>query len=250
MRWADYHPMIFGVLRRYPRILVASWRVLGPGGMLQWANDYLRFTRGAIGAALARAGGPAGEQTLTGLADRVAPALGLRVRARYAEWRAMGWLDSTPSAVSAAVCAVVPMEIIIRPAAPADAPEIARLNEAFNDLRTSVEHIAAHLAERGQFERAFLAEVDGQVAGMACLRLLPCLCEPVPYAELTELFVDQAYRRLGVGRALIRHIEQEARAGGATQLVLLTSWRNTEAHGFYHTIGYRLYTVTMRRELG
>lgn len=140
--------------------------------------------------------------------------------------------------------------ITVRPATPADAPEIARLNEAFNDLRAGAEHIAAHLAERGQFERAFLAEVGGQAAGMACLRLLPCLCDPVPSAELTELFVDHPFRRLGVGRALIRHIEQEARAGGATRLVLLTAWRNSEAHAFYHALGYRLYTVTMKREIG
>lgn len=140
--------------------------------------------------------------------------------------------------------------ITVRPATPADAVAIARLNEAFNDLRAGVEHIAAHLAERGQFERAFLAEVDGWAAGMACLRLLPCLCDPVPFAELTELFVDPPFRRLGVGRALIRHIEQAARAGGATELVLLTAWRNSEAHAFYHALGYRLYTVTMKREIG
>lgn len=92
MRWADYHPMILGMLRRYPLILAAAWRVLRPEGMLQWAGDYLRFTRGAMAAALARAAGAAGERAATRLSDRLAPALGLRVRARYAEWRAMDWM--------------------------------------------------------------------------------------------------------------------------------------------------------------
>jgi GNAT superfamily N-acetyltransferase len=141
------------------------------------------------------------------------------------------------------------MTIIIRPATPADAPEIARLNAAFNDLRASEEHIAAHIAARSEFERAFLAEIDGRVVGMACLRLLPCLCDPAPYAELTELFVDPAARRLGVGRALIRHIEGVARADGARELALITAWRNTGAHAFYHAIGYGLWCITMRREL-
>jgi GNAT superfamily N-acetyltransferase len=141
------------------------------------------------------------------------------------------------------------MTIIIRPATPADAPEIARLNAAFNDLRASEEHIAAHIAARSEFERAFLAEIDGRVVGMACLRLLPCLCDPAPYAELTELFVDPAARRLGVGRALIRHIEGVARAAGARELALITAWRNTGAHAFYHAIGYGLWCITMRREL-
>jgi ribosomal protein S18 acetylase RimI-like enzyme len=84
---------------------------------------------------------------------------------------------------------------------------------------------------------------------MACLRLLPSLCDPIPYAELTELSVDPAHQRHGVGRALVRHVESEARAQGAAELVLLTAWRNTRAHAFYHALGYSLYTLTMRRSL-
>lgn len=92
MRWGDYHPMLFGVLRRWPQILLASWGVLGPRGIAQWGGDYLRFSAVAAGAALARALGAAGERRLTAMAERVSPALGLRARARYEEWRAMGWL--------------------------------------------------------------------------------------------------------------------------------------------------------------
>jgi ribosomal protein S18 acetylase RimI-like enzyme len=142
------------------------------------------------------------------------------------------------------------MPIAIRPAVPDDAEAIARLNAAFDDLRATPEHIAAHLRERSAFERGFVAEVDGTIAGMACLRLLPCLCDPVPYAELTELVVDPAYRRAGIGRHLVQRIEAEARAGGAATLVLMTAWRNSAAHAFYHALGYRLYTITMQRSLG
>jgi GNAT superfamily N-acetyltransferase len=141
------------------------------------------------------------------------------------------------------------MPIVIREAAPEDAESIARLNAAFNDLRATPAHIAAHIATRSQFEQAYLAELDGQVAGMACLRLLPCLCDPVPSAELTELFVDAGHRKTGVGRALVRHIEGVAAAAGAAQLTLITAWRNTEAHAFYHALGYRLWCLAMRRSL-
>jgi GNAT superfamily N-acetyltransferase len=141
------------------------------------------------------------------------------------------------------------MPIIIREASPADAESIARLNAVNNDLRATPAHIAAHIAASSQFERAYLAEVGGQVAGMACLRLLPCLCDPAPYAELTELFVDAGYRKLGVGRALIRHIEGVALGAGATQICLITAWRNTEAHAFYHALGYRLWCLAMCRQL-
>lgn len=122
------------------------------------------------------------------------------------------------------------MEITVRAATPADAEAIARLNLAFNDLRTTPEHIADHIAQRAHFETPFVAERDGAIIGMACLRLLPCLCDPTLYAELTELYVDPAHHLQGVGRALVRHVEDEARAQGAAELVLLTAWRNTRAH--------------------
>lgn len=92
MRWSDYHPMILGVLRRYRMILPISFRVLGVSGMWQWFCDYLRFTAMAAGAALGRCGGRWGEAAAYWLADRCSVALGLRTRARYAEWRTMGWV--------------------------------------------------------------------------------------------------------------------------------------------------------------
>jgi lycopene cyclase CruA len=92
MRWADYHPMLLGMMRHYPGILLAAWKVLGPQGITQWMGDYARFSGAAAAAALARAAGPGAEQALVGIAERLAPALGLRLRARYAEWRAMGWV--------------------------------------------------------------------------------------------------------------------------------------------------------------
>ncbi len=142
------------------------------------------------------------------------------------------------------------MTITIRPAAPDDAAAIAHMNAEANDLRATVEHIAAHIALHSASERAFVAEVDNQIAGYACLRLLTNVCDPIPYAELSELYVAARFRREGVGGALIHHIENEAASQGATALVLMTAWRNQRAHTFYHAMGYGLYTITMRRELG
>ena len=141
------------------------------------------------------------------------------------------------------------MPTTVRRATPTDAEDIARLNLAFNDLRTTPEQIADHIANRAHYETPFVAERDGEIVGMACLRLLPCLCDPTPYAELTELYVDPAHHRHGIGRALVRHIEDVARDQGAAELVLMTAWRNTRAHTFYHALGYSLYTLTMRRSL-
>lgn len=92
MRWGDYHPMLLGLMRYKPDILLAAWKVIGIRGFLQWLGGYTRFSFVAALAALARAAGPRTEQLLTSASDRIIPALGLRLRARYAEWRAMGWI--------------------------------------------------------------------------------------------------------------------------------------------------------------
>lgn len=92
MRWGDYNHILRGILRRWPQILVVAWGVLGPLGIARWTGDYLRFGAEAAGAALARRGGRPAERLLTALADAASPAAGLRVRALYAAWRAMGWM--------------------------------------------------------------------------------------------------------------------------------------------------------------
>ena len=140
------------------------------------------------------------------------------------------------------------MTILIRPATPADAPTIARLNAAYDDLRATPEEIAALMVKCADVETMFLAEIEGQVVGMAALRLIPTICDPVPYAELNELFVEAAYRRQGVASALVAHIEQVAKAAGATQLVLLTAFKNHRAHTFYHAEGYALYLFAMHKQ--
>ncbi|MBK9710644.1 MAG: hypothetical protein IPO81_04800 [Kouleothrix sp.] len=92
MRWGDYHRMILGMFWRYPQIALIAWRVLGPRGVRQWIGDYLVYTRAALLAWLGRRLSAPGRAALAAGLERRAPALGLRLQARFAEWRAMGWL--------------------------------------------------------------------------------------------------------------------------------------------------------------
>ncbi len=92
MRWGDYHRMVLGMFWRYPQIVGVAWRVLGMRGVRQWVGDYLAYTRAALAAWCGRRLGPGGRAALVLGLGRVAPALGLRAAARFAEWRAMGWM--------------------------------------------------------------------------------------------------------------------------------------------------------------
>jgi lycopene cyclase CruA len=95
MHWSDYNKVVWYTMLRYPDVFVIAWPVLGVSGVWQWFIDYLRFSASAVYAAGAQRMGVRGEQIARRIADFAAPALSLRVRARYAEWRAMGWLDMT-----------------------------------------------------------------------------------------------------------------------------------------------------------
>ena len=139
--------------------------------------------------------------------------------------------------------------IQVRRARVDDAEALAALLLQRNDLRAGLAHIRAHLARAPRDELAFVAELDGNVIGMACLRLNDCLFQTTPAAELTELLVGPSVRRRGVGRALVRRIEAEAAAAGAVELYLMTALQNETAQAFYAALGYQGWTRYLRRGL-
>lgn len=98
MRWSDYHPMILGTFRRYPKVVPIAFRVLGIGGVRRWIADYGRFSLAAARATTARRLGPLGRHGLLRAAERFSPPTALRLQAAFAHWQAMGWLDTPPDA--------------------------------------------------------------------------------------------------------------------------------------------------------
>ena len=81
-----------------------------------------------------------------------------------------------------------------------------------------------------------VAEQDGDVVGMA--HVAPSEAANASHrAEVQRVAVAEHARGLGVGRALMRAAEDEARARGVT-LLWLTTHDGTEACAFYEAIGY------------
>jgi ribosomal protein S18 acetylase RimI-like enzyme len=67
--------------------------------------------------------------------------------------------------------------------------------------------------------------------------------------KLNDLFVDPTVRRAGVGRALVKEAVAALKARGAPRVVLLSAWRNPEAHAFFESLGFRRTMVEMTAEL-
>jgi GNAT superfamily N-acetyltransferase len=137
--------------------------------------------------------------------------------------------------------------LAVRVAVPEDAPELARLNATFKGVQEPPERLAARLVDPKRVETPIIAEIEGRAVGFACLRLLPSLCYDPIYAELTELFVEEACRRRGIGRALVAYAERLARESGAEELVLLTGLGNARGQVFYRALGYADWDLAMRK---
>ncbi len=137
----------------------------------------------------------------------------------------------------------------IRIATPADAPEIARLNRLFNGVEEPAENYARRLGDPRRVDTPLLAEIDGQAIGIANLRLLAAVFYSEPYAELTELFVEERARRLGAGAALVSFAEDLARKGGAVEMLILTDFYNTTAQQLYRKLGYEHHDIALAKNL-
>lgn len=67
--------------------------------------------------------------------------------------------------------------------------------------------------------------------------------------KLNDLYVDPAARRQGTGRALVNAMLEALRARGAPRVVLLSAWRNPDAHAFFEAMGFRRTMLEMTAEL-
>ncbi|MFQ5616612.1 MAG: GNAT family N-acetyltransferase [Anaerolineales bacterium] len=103
---------------------------------------------------------------------------------------------------------------------------------------------AAHAAET-----PFIAEQGSKIVGFAFVRLVPTISSDQPYAEITELYVEDETKRGTISKALTKKIEALAREKGATHLVLLTGLRNIPTKNLYRALGYRDYALALRKTL-
>ena len=137
---------------------------------------------------------------------------------------------------------------MIRPARPEDAPAIAALlnhwieNTAvtFSPVPKSPEEISATIAAKAQLGHAFLVAVEGgRVIGQASYGQFRA---SAGYATCMEHSISLApdARGQGLGRALLRAVEDHARAGGAHQMIAAVSGENPEGRAFHDRMGYRL----------
>lgn len=96
-----------------------------------------------------------------------------------------------------------------------------------------VERLAASAADH-----LVVAELDGRVVGLAALHVSSSVEHDEDAGKLSAMIVDEAYRRRGIGEALVVAIEREARTRGCRLLFLTTAEHRKDAHEFYRRVGF------------
>jgi putative acetyltransferase len=151
-----------------------------------------------------------------------------------------------------AATTMLPPDIHIRDARDGDAEGlIALIGGCFAEYPGCLLDVDGELPElraiatafRGWGGRFWVAERAGRVVGSA--GFTPG--KKVGYAELKKLYVERSCREIGLGGALCRLVETEAKKAGYSHIDLWSDTRFTTAHTFYVRRGYERGPTT--REL-
>jgi GNAT superfamily N-acetyltransferase len=139
----------------------------------------------------------------------------------------------------------------IREAISSDRAAILQLVPRLRAFGTPLFHAAADLdaGERRTIDRYFDARPDGTqlwvaehtapaIAGAAYAQQMLDYFTQKPHAHLGILVVAEHSEGLGVARALMRQVEDWARANGLKMLTLNVFATNERARGFYEHVGF------------
>lgn len=108
--------------------------------------------------------------------------------------------------------------------------------------------LSAEAEVLGEDAPTYVAESADRVVGMVTLCIFSTLTGPK--AHLDHLVVAPGLRRRGIGRALVRHAVEQARAAGASRIDLTASDEKQAGRALYRSLGFqRRETVSFRLSL-
>jgi diamine N-acetyltransferase len=137
--------------------------------------------------------------------------------------------------------------LTLRPAVPTDAALILEYIRELAEYEREPEAAVATEADIRRYAfsedplvKVTMAEWDGQPAGCAIWFLNFSTWEGKPGIYLEDLFVRPAFRRNGIGKALLQHLAVLAVEEGWTRFVWQVLDWNTPAIEFYESLGARV----------
>jgi GNAT superfamily N-acetyltransferase len=92
--------------------------------------------------------------------------------------------------------------------------------------------------EGSETDATWVAEDGGELVGLVGIHVSQVLAYDGDAAKVSEIVVDDRYRRRGIGGRLMEVAEEEARRRGCVVLFLTTAERRKDAHAFYRRLGF------------
>jgi ribosomal protein S18 acetylase RimI-like enzyme len=157
-------------------------------------------------------------------------------------------------------------EVIVRPAQREDLDAVARLWESLVEYHRGldadlppaapqgVRRYARQLLDRldDPLTRVLVADAGGEVVGYVLgvvVDLAPQMFQQEASGFLADIYVDQAYRRQGVGRALVEALVAWFAQRGLRYYEWHVAARNEESLAFWHSLGGREVMLRMRGDI-
>ncbi|GIW12511.1 MAG: N-acetyltransferase [Dehalococcoidia bacterium] len=132
----------------------------------------------------------------------------------------------------------------VRSARPEDSPaivqlilELAEYEQLRHHAQPDAERLREHLFGPQPFAEALVAEAEGGIIGYALFFPTYSTFRTQPGLYLEDLYVQPAYRRRGIGTALIASVAACAVARGCTRLEWSVLTWNASAIRFYEQLG-------------
>ena len=98
--------------------------------------------------------------------------------------------------------------------------------------------------------RVWLAELDGVPVGTLALAVMDNLAHRcTPSAVVEDVAVHPRCQGQGIGRRLIAHAIEQARARGCYKLALSSNAQRLGAHVFYQRLGFQPHGISFRVSL-
>ena len=84
------------------------------------------------------------------------------------------------------------------------------------------------------------AKIDGKLVGS----LLAIICEMLfgqckSFMVVEDVIVDESVRGKGIGKALMKYIEQQAKLKSCSYIMLVTDFDRVGSQNFYKSLGYK-----------
>lgn len=122
-----------------------------------------------------------------------------------------------------------------------DIPAVERLYRQFWGEWSNLESMKKRFTAlaRNEDYLFLVAEMDGTVAGT----IMGIVCHELygecrPFLLMEDLVVDGRFRKKGIGRALLLHLEEKAKTRDCYQILFMTEKDRADTVRFYESLGF------------